>query len=82
MFDEIMKIKRKIALEIDFDELREIFMETVPLSLDPVLVKKWNKAKNIFFSNIESKSPQILSYLKENAFSVSKLKSKPIKILQ
>jgi len=45
------------------------------------LVKKWNKAKNIFISNIESKAPQILSYLKDNAFSITKVKSKPMKVL-
>lgn len=82
LFDEITRIKKRVSIEIDFEELKDVFSETVPLSLDPVLVKKWNKAKNVFFSNIESKAPQILSYLKDNAFSISKMKSKPLKVLQ
>jgi hypothetical protein len=54
----------------------------VPLSLNPVLTRNWNKAKKVFDNLIESKAFALSTYFKENVLSTARAQKKPLKILQ
>lgn len=63
-------------------QIEEIFADTVPLSLNPVLTRNWQKSKKKFDSILQSKSLLLALFFKEKVVSVSMAKSKPLKVLQ
>jgi len=82
LLEEIILINSKISLELDIAEIEEIFEDTVPLSLNSILLRNWKKAKKKFDSIIQSKSILISIFFREEVVSVSKAKSRPLKVLQ
>ena len=63
-------------------QIEEIFSDTVPLSLNPVLVRNWQKSKKKFDSILQTKSLLLALFFKEKVVSVSMAKSRPLKALQ
>lgn len=82
LLDEVRVIKEKTHIDIDLGEIEEEFSQTVPLSLNPILVAAWNRTKKVFEAAIEAESVTIVGYIRENVISAFKTKSKPLKILQ
>jgi dynein heavy chain 2 len=54
----------------------------MPLSLNPVLLRSWQKCIKKFDSILQSKSLLLASFFKEKIVSVAAAKRKPLKILQ
>jgi hypothetical protein len=42
----------------------ELFVGTVPLSLNPILARNWGKVKKVFIGLIESKAVVLSTYFK------------------
>ena len=80
--EEIAIINSRINLELDMKEIADIFEDTVPLSVNPVLSRNWQKSKKKFYSVLQSKALLISLFFKEKVISVSTAKTKPLKVLQ
>lgn len=63
-------------------EISDIFEDTVPLSMNSVLSRNWQKSKKKFFSVLQSKSLLISLYFKERVISISVAKRRPLRVLQ
>lgn len=64
LLQEISVINSKINLELDVKQLEEIFQDTVPLSMNSVLVRNWEKALKKFYSILQSKSLLLAIFFK------------------
>ena len=82
LFDELRFIKEKAGIQLDLNEAMELFVGTVPLSLNPVLARNCGKVKKVFIVLIESKAVVLSTYFRENILSTSKASKKPLKVLQ
>lgn len=82
LLDEIAVINRKINLELNIKEISEIFENVIPLSMNEVLRRNWEKGKRKFDLILQSKSLLIAVFFKEKIVSVGTAKKKPLKVLQ
>ena len=60
----------------------DLFSGIVPLSLNPVLGRNWEKARKVFLGLIESKAITLGGYFRENILSTARAVKKPLKVLQ
>ena len=82
LFDELKYIMQKTGVQLDLNEAMDLFSGIVPLSLNPVLGRNWEKSRKVFLGLIESKAVTLGGYFRENILSRTRAVKKPLKVLQ